>query len=192
MAKPILFVVRSAAGFLSAVFLFASFDCIAQAQQKIQKHITTVAPSGLPLPRFVSLKSNRINARVGPDQNKYAIAWTYRRQGLPVEIVQEYDNWRRIRDSDGEQGWVNQALLSGRRTAIITPWQKDKKQLQDMHKQPSANSALAARVEPGVIGNIRQCNGEWCELAIGKNRGWLKQNKLWGVYLGEKINSTNW
>jgi len=187
MAVRISFVVRSAASILSAMFLFSSFGSTAHSQQKVQQQ-TVVGPSGLPLPRFVSLKSNKINVRVGPDQNKYAIAWSYRRQGLPVEIIQEYDNWRRIRDSDGEQGWINQALLSGKRTAMITPWQKDKKQLLDMYRQPAADSALVARAEPGVIGNIRQCDGEWCELEVGENRGWLKQDLLWGVYPGEKIN----
>ncbi|RCL00269.1 MAG: hypothetical protein JSC188_000990 [Candidatus Tokpelaia sp. JSC188] len=188
MAKRILFITRLAVCLLFNILVFVSFDSTSQARQEIQNQLNSVGlSSGLPLPRFVSLKSNETNVRVGPDQNKYAVAWTYRRQGLPVEIIQEYDNWRRICDSDGEQGWVNQALLSGKRTAIIVPWQKDKEPLQGIHKYPDINSILTARAEPNVIGNIQRCNGEWCELEIGKNHGWLKQSQLWGVYPGEKI-----
>src|ERR1700751_5997914 len=82
-------------------------------------------PSGLPLPRFVTLKSKRVNLRVGPS-NDYAVAWLYLKAGLPVEIIQEYDNWRQIRDSDGTEGWVSQALLSGNRAAIAAPWMRGK------------------------------------------------------------------
>src|SRR5690606_37820396 len=78
---------------------------------------TAVGPSGLPLPRFASLKSGRVNLRIGPGL-KYPVEWLYLKSGVPMEIIQEYDNWRRVRDSEGAEGWVNQSLLSGRRTAI--------------------------------------------------------------------------
>ena len=83
----------------------------------------TLGPSGLPLPRFVSLKSGRVNSRVGPGAN-YSVDWMYLKPGLPMEIIQEFDNWRRVRDADGSEGWINQSLLSGRRTGIAAPWQK--------------------------------------------------------------------
>lgn len=187
MTLQILFVFKSAARILSVVLLFGSFACAGQLEAKTPGEKIGTGPSGFPLPRFVSLKSNRVNVRVGPDQNKYAIAWSYRRQGLPVEIVQEYDNWRRVRDSDGDLGWVNQALLSGRRTVIVTPWQKDKTRLQPMRRKPAEDSDIVAEVEPGVIGRICACDGKWCELEMGNNRGWLKQDQLWGVYPEEKI-----
>src|SRR5690348_10149454 len=84
---------------------------------------TLLGPSGLPLPRFVSLKSGRVNSRIGPGVN-YAIDWMYLKPGLPMEILQEFDNWRKVRDSDGAEGWINQSLLSGKRTGIAAPWQK--------------------------------------------------------------------
>ena len=84
-----------------------------------------VGASGLPLPRFVSLKSGRVNARIGPGIN-YAVSWLYSRPGLPMEIIQEYDNWRKVRDLDGAEGWINQSLLTGKRTAIAAPWQRGK------------------------------------------------------------------
>jgi len=79
--------------------------------------LVKLGPSGLPLPRFVSLKSGTVNVRKGPDQNLYPVSWIYKKRGLPVEIFAESDNWRRIRDSHGNIGWVNQSLLSGKRTA---------------------------------------------------------------------------
>ncbi|MFT4320355.1 SH3 domain-containing protein [Bartonella bacilliformis] len=145
-----------------------------------------VGPSGLPLPRFVSIKPARVNVRVGPGSN-YAIVFTYQKKGLPIEIIQEYDQWRKIRDAEGDEGWVYQSLLSGKRTAITIPWQKDKTKRLMLRKTPTDNAPLVAEVEPNIIGNIRQCNGHWCELSIGKARGWLHQTQLWGIYPGEKI-----
>ena len=84
-----------------------------------------VGPSGLPLPRFVSLKSGRVNSRIGPGVN-YPVDWLYLKSGLPMEITQEFDTWRRVRDSDGSEGWINQSLLSGKRTGIAAPWQRGK------------------------------------------------------------------
>lgn len=151
-----------------------------------QEATENLGPSGLPLPRFVSIKPARVNVRVGPGRN-YSVVYAYQKQGLPVEITQEYDQWRKIRDSDGDEGWVYQSLLSGRRTAMIAPWQKDKTKLTALRRQPNDNAALAAEIEPGVIGSIRQCDGNWCELDIGRARGWVNQNQLWGAYPGEKI-----
>jgi len=145
----------------------------------------TAGPSGLPLPRFVTLKANRVNMRIGPDQNKYPVIWSYRQQGLPVEIVQEYDNWRRIRDSSGTTGWVNAALLSGKRAVIIAPQQKDG--LLPLYAAAGTANAVTIRAEPGVIGAIRRCDGEWCELEIAKYRGYIQEDKLWGVYRREVI-----
>lgn len=141
--------------------------------------------SGLPVPRFVSLKPARVNLRIGPGRD-YPVSWLFMRSGLPVEIIQEYDNWRRIRDSDGTEGWVYQSLLSGKRTAIITPWaKKTEGTMIIMHKDGSEDSRIVAHVEPGVIGNVRQCNKKWCRLEINGVRGWLKQSDLWGVYPDE-------
>lgn len=109
---------------VAALFLISAFG--AQAQEAVDLQQTSSVsrgPSGLPLPRFVSLKSAKVNSRTGPGVN-YAIEWLYLKAGLPVEILQEYDNWRRIRDSEGSEGWINQTLLSGKRTAIVAPWQK--------------------------------------------------------------------
>ncbi|MBU0584560.1 MAG: hypothetical protein KKB66_19450 [Alphaproteobacteria bacterium] len=143
-------------------------------------------PSGLPLPRFVSLKSGRVNARIGPGVN-YPVEWLYLKPGLPMEIIQEYDNWRRVRDADGAEGWVNQSLLSGRRTAITAPWQKGKDARINLLADPDPSSATRAMIEPGVIGTIRACNGDWCEMTFDGHTGWISQSLVWGAYPGEQV-----
>ena len=169
------------------VFSTLSLSAVSCAQEETaQETPANVGPSGLPLPRFVSIKPARVNVRVGPGRN-YTVVFSYQKQGLPVEITQEYDQWRKIRDSDGDEGWVYQSLLSGHRTAMITPWQKDKSKLAPMRQEPSENAPLAAELEPGVIGTIHKCDGKWCELNINHTRGYVAQDQLWGAYPGEKV-----
>lgn len=143
-------------------------------------------PSGLPLPRFVSLKSAKVNARTGPGVN-YSVEWLYMKAGLPVEILQEFDNWRRIRDSEGSEGWVNQTLLSGRRAAIVAPWQAGKTDHINLLASPDGKAAPVAYIQPGVVGSIKTCNGKWCEVSFDGHKGWMTQSALWGAYPGEQF-----
>lgn len=157
----------------------------APSGEKIAKSSANLGPSGLPIPRFVSLKPARVNIRVGPGRD-YAVSWLYTRSGLPVEIIQEYDNWRRIRDVDGTEGWVYQSLLAGKRTGIIAPWERGKSEnLIDLHSSGSDTSRVVARAEAGVIGTIRECTGQWCEVETQGTRGWIKQALIWGAYPDE-------
>ena len=140
--------------------------------------------SGLPLPRFVSLKADRVNVRGGPDKD-HDVAWIYTRAGWPVEITAEFENWRRIRDSDGSEGWVYHSLLSGKRTAAVQL--KTKTELAPLHSEPDAQSPVTAQLQSGVVGSIKRCTGAWCRLAGNGFDGWIEQNRLWGVYPDEKI-----
>jgi SH3-like domain-containing protein len=144
----------------------------------------SLAPSGLPLPRFVSLKAERVNVRRGPSSD-HDVAWVFQRKGLPVEIVAEFENWRRIRDSDGAEGWVYQSMLSGRRTALVAPWRKD--DVIPLYSGPKTSDGLVAKVKPGVVGTVEKCTGEWCDITAGGYDGWVEQPMLWGVYPGEEI-----
>jgi SH3-like domain-containing protein len=146
----------------------------------------TKGASGLPLPRFVSLKSKRVNIRVGPSTD-YAVSWMFLKEGLPMEIIQEYENWRRVRDADGTEGWVNQALLSGDRTAIAAPWMRGKGNdvFVVMRREPQASAHTLAKLEPGVIIRIKECNGNWCRAEAGSVEGWVNQGEIWGAYPGE-------
>lgn len=133
------------------------------------------APEKLPLPRFASLRSNKVNSHVGPGNN-YPIEWTYVRQGLPVEITAEFDTWRQIRDSQGTQVWVHKSLLSGRRNAVIQ--EKRRKLL----KAPEKDAPVVAYVEPGVIGKLIECKKNWCYIQAKGYGGWLSRKFIWGVY----------
>lgn len=144
-----------------------------------------VGPSGLPLPRFVSLKSNRVNVRKGPSL-EHPVAWEFKRVGLPVEVVNEFEHWRRVRDSEGAEGWVFHALLSGRRTALVMPWAEEGETVA-LYSGPSRSSAVIAQLEPGVLGSLLSCDGTWCNLSLDSVSGWIEQVKLWGVYENETI-----
>lgn len=138
----------------------------------------------LPLPRFASLKTDRVNLREGPSKD-HATKWVYQRAGLPVEITAEFEIWRRVRDSEGVEGWVLHSLLSGRRTALVTPTKKG--EVSKLFVRPSEGSDLAATLQSGVIVNIRKCDGSWCLVDGDGFKGYIQQIKLWGAYPNEKI-----
>jgi SH3-like domain-containing protein len=138
----------------------------------------------LPLPRFASLKTDRVNLREGPSKD-HATKWVYERAGLPVEITAEFEIWRRVRDSEGVDGWVLHSLLSGRRTALVTPNKKG--ETSKLYARASTSADLAATLQSGVIVNLRNCDGAWCLVEGDGFKGYIEQEKLWGVYPDEKI-----
>jgi SH3-like domain-containing protein len=140
--------------------------------------------TGLPIPRFVSLKASEVNSRVGPGPD-YQIAWVFKRAGLPVEILAEFENWRQVRDSEGVTGWVAAALLSARRTAVVAPWVKERTVFTLTSSR--SGSSEVAKIEPGAIVDIVYCDGEACEVYAGEQKGWVPQKNLWGVYPGETV-----
>ena len=144
----------------------------------------TLGKSGLPIPRFVSLKAGRVNVRVGPGED-YKVSWVFTKPALPVEVIQEFDTWRRIRDSDGSVGWVFHSLLSGKRTAVVAPWAKGEP--RPIHSAASADSAVTAYLQPGVMAAIDRCSSGWCRLSGDNFSGWIEQDQLWGVYPDEEI-----
>jgi SH3-like domain-containing protein len=142
--------------------------------------------SGLPVPRFVSLKTDKVNVRSGPAKD-HDVAWVYSRSALPVEVIAESDNWRRIRDWEGAEGWVWHSLLSGRRTALVAPQSKGKDVLLPLHSKPDEKSGVSAQLEGGVLGSVKRCASGWCRIAGDGFDGWIEQNRLFGVYPGEKV-----
>lgn len=145
--------------------------------------------SGKPVPRFVSLKASRVNLRKGPGTD-YPTAWVFRRAGLPVEIIREFEVWRQVRDADGTTGWVIRTLLSGRRTVQISPWEvkADSARPQvPILAGPSQGSRQLVIVESGVIADLYHCDGQWCRVAVEDYKGYIQQKKLWGVYEGETV-----
>jgi SH3-like domain-containing protein len=169
---------RALTALIGAALLFAG-AASARAQQ-------AVGPvTGLPLPRYVSLKSDHVNLREGPSKD-HATKWIYQRAGLPVEVTAEFDTWRRIRDSEGAEGWVFHSLLSGKRTALVAPWKKDVPPFP-LRAEPEKDARPVAKLEPGVIVSVKSCDGKWCRVKIDGYDGYMVQTELWGVYPGEKI-----
>jgi SH3-like domain-containing protein len=168
---------RISCGILAYIALISA----GSAEESARK---TGTVSGLPIPRFVSLKASEVNSRVGPGP-EYQIAWIFKRAGLPVEVLAEFESWRQVRDSDGGTGWVAAALLSARRTAVVAPWVKDRTVFALTASR--GRSAEVARIEPGAIVDIMQCDGEACEVYAGSEKGWVAQKNLWGVYPGETV-----
>src|SRR3954471_3829911 len=141
--------------------------------------------SGLPVPRFVSLKSDKVNVRAGPTKD-HDVAWIYNRAALPVEVTAEFENWRRIRDWEGAEGWVYHSLLSGKRTALVAP-SKNKDELLALRYKPDAASAVTAQLQHGVLATVKKCSSGWCRLTGDGFEGWIEEGRLWGVYPGEKV-----
>lgn len=138
--------------------------------------------TGLPLPRFVSLRSDQVNLRSGPGE-RYPVEWVYARRHLPVEVVAEFDTWRKIRDWAGSEGWVHQSLLSGQRTAQVID------QTRALRAAADDRAAIVALVEPGVIGRLSQCPRDlgYCRVDLGSLRGWLRRDEIWGIYEAETL-----
>ncbi|MGH6768399.1 MAG: SH3 domain-containing protein [Xanthobacteraceae bacterium] len=146
--------------------------------------LATGSSSGLPVPRYVSLKPDKVNVRAGPTR-RHDVTWQYTRSGLPVEITAESDNWRRIRDWEGSEGWVYHSLLSGRRTALVIA--KIKTDLIPLHSTADAESRVVAQLQLGVVGSVKRCDGKWCHFVGPGFDGWIVQERLWGVYPDEKV-----
>jgi len=138
--------------------------------------------SGLPLPRFVSLRADQVNLRTGPGV-QYPIDWVYQRQRLPVEIIAEYRTWRKIRDWQSTPGWVHQSMLSGKRTAIVIG------KTRTLRAEASAKSKAVARVDAGAIADVIECpaSGGWCRLEANGIKGWLRKVEFWGAYRDEVV-----
>jgi SH3-like domain-containing protein len=130
--------------------------------------------TGLPLPRFVSLGADEVNLRFGPGEG-YPIAWILTREGLPVEIVQEFDTWRKVRLHDGDLGWIHASLLSSQRTVIVAD------EVRALRQTADREARIVLRAEPGVIGQLIDCDASWCRVEIEGRRGWLQRAELWGV-----------
>ena len=139
--------------------------------------------TGFKIPRFVSLKSNDVNLRIGPSTN-YPIIINYIQKNFPVEIIKEHDVWRQVKDIEGNIGWIHAPLLKGDRYGIIF----SKNDSASIFNYPNG-------IKIGKIGNknivkIEKCLEKWCLISLKKNKGWLIKNDLWGIYSSEiyKIN----
>jgi SH3-like domain-containing protein len=136
----------------------------------------------LPIPRFVSLRTDPVNLRAGPGP-RYPIDWVYVRRHLPVEVLAEFDTWRRIRDPEGAEGWVHQSMLSGQRTAVIVNGPST------LRRDVNDQAPLVANLESGVVVNVQRCPVDlgFCRVQVRGLQGWLKREHLWGIYPNEAV-----
>lgn len=138
------------------------------------------ALSGLPTPRFVSLKPSKAFVRAGPG-DQYPVQWVYVRRGLPMEVLKEYCIWRQIRDGSGQVGWINKSLLQSDRLAIVT------RGVRTLYARPDLASPPVYRIEAGALVGLTLCEGDWCRVARGGKGGYILRDQLWGTYPGERI-----
>lgn len=160
------------AGLLLGLLLFP-LDVFAQG---------TESQSGLPVPRFASLKTEKVNVRGGPSRG-HEVTFIFTRAGLPVEITAEAENWRRIRDAEGSEGWVFHSLLSGRRTVLVAP--SNRSDTFPLYDRANAESRVVAKLQSNVLASARNCDGKWCRISGPGFDGFIEQQRLWGVYPDE-------
>lgn len=135
-----------------------------------------------PVPRFVSLDADEVYVRTGPGK-QYPIDWVFQKKGLPVEIILEYEHWRKIKDHEGGEGWVYGPLLSGKRTGLV----KGEENVS-LHQKPRLDSAVKAYIEPLAVLKLEKCEVMWCQAEAGEYKGWIPKAYIWGVYENEKFN----
>jgi SH3-like domain-containing protein len=138
------------------------------------------AVTNLPLPRFVTLKTNEGNARRGPGLT-HRIDWVFTRAGMPLRVTAEFENWRRIEDQEGVGGWVHYTLLSGARSALVTA------PMADFRDDPDDAARVAFQAEMGVVGRLLECSADWCRMSVDGTRGWVRKAALWGVTPDETV-----
>jgi SH3-like domain-containing protein len=161
---------------LSLILIILLYPFAVFAQTPRVGEVTT-----LPIPRFVSLRGDTVYARSGPG-TRYPVKWVYNRKNLPVEITREFDTWRKIRDVDGEEGWIHQSLLSGKRFAILTS-----ETATPLYRDSNDQSRVMALIEPRALMAVDACQSTWCSLSKSGYSGWIPVDVLWGVYESEQI-----
>lgn len=145
-------------------------------------HISMAVPKSLPVPRFVTIKFNEVNVRVGPDKN-FPVTWVFVRAKEPVEIVAEHEQWRKILDIEGEGGWVHSNALSGKRSIIIN----SKQEVHLFSTSDDADHQIIAHLKPSLRCELLKCKKELCKITCKGTSdkaitGWASRKHLWGVY----------
>jgi SH3-like domain-containing protein len=155
-------------------------DGVAPRGPAARTAVRRLGPSGLPLPRFVALRAKRVNLRTGPGI-RYPIDWVYSLPGLPVEVIDEFETWRRIRDWQGSVGWVHQSMLTGARGALVVG------ERRKLRRGPKPSAPGVAWLESGVIARLKDCTSGWCELEVDGHEGWLRAEAIYGLHAGEAL-----
>jgi SH3-like domain-containing protein len=137
--------------------------------------------TGLPLPRFVSLRKDQVNVRTGPGI-RYPVEWVFIYKNMPVEIMAEFKAWRKVRDWKGTTGWVHRSMLSGKYRWIII-----RSKSTTLRREATPEAPVIARLKNKVVGRLKRCRGPWCEVTVNGIQGWTKRTDIWGVYPKEGL-----
>jgi len=164
----------------------ANEPSVAQSHAALTPSTATKVPppivaTGLPVPRWVTVKAARVNVRRGPELD-HEILWTYVKPGTPIEIIAEYNSWRRIRDANGAVGWVKAAMLDGRRNVLVTGVVN-----APLLSAPMPDAETLAFAAPGLVAQLVACDGDWCEVSTRGYDGYVARDRLWGVYPHEHL-----
>ena len=173
--------------FMAAVLmmtgLFGSFapEGAIISSAKAQETKLVVQGSGLPVPRFVSLKSDEVNMRVGPGR-EYPLSWVYKQKHLPVKVIAEFDIWRKVIDHEGTTGWVHGQLVTLKRYALI------QSRLTKLYRKADFDSPVVAVADKGVLVELQLCEPQWCRVATDELRAFVRREDIWGVLDTETLN----
>jgi SH3-like domain-containing protein len=163
---------------LSAFSVLVAAMLLSQPLQAADKHPNGPPPP--PLPPFESLRWDKVNLRAGPG-DQYPIRWVLTRKGMPVEVLDRYDVWRKIRDWQGSVGWVHERMLMGNRTVMVTGRE------HTIRAEPRATARPVAHAEPGVVGRLLSCRGDWCRIDAQGFKGWVERRDIFGVTANETV-----
>jgi SH3-like domain-containing protein len=139
---------------------------------------------------FASIKSAEVNVRRGPN-TRYPIEWVFKKKGEPVEVIAQFEHWYRIKDFNGEEGWIKTAMITKKRRAVIAINSQNKK-IKDtlyapIYVEPNNNSPIIAKIEHSKRVDLSKCNKQWCEIKLANLSGWVEKQNLWGVYGNEEF-----
>ena len=137
--------------------------------------------TGLEIPRYVSLKSNDVNIRVGPSIN-YPIEIKYIVKNYPLKVIEEYEDWRKVEDFKKNIGWIHKSLISGTRTGIVLS--EDNKNIELLN---TLDGNIIGEIGKGNIIYLEKCKIDWCFISSGNFKGWMDKKHIWGVKQNEII-----
>tara|TARA_A100001015_G_scaffold287279_1_gene356865 strand:- start:303 stop:842 length:540 start_codon:yes stop_codon:yes gene_type:complete len=161
--------------FLLYVIFFFAFNFIFCSKLTHSEIKNSINGSGLKIPRVVSLKKTLTFMRTGPGK-EFPIKFELNQKGYPVEIIAEFNNWRKVKTKNNLSGWIHTQLLSSFKTGLVitnTP----------LKRRPSNSSVTLAKLLPDLLINVKKCKLEWCNIEVFKNKkfvGWVRKNKIWG------------
>lgn len=133
-------------------------------------------PSGLPVPRWVSLKFDTVNARSAPGDDS-RLLFVYHAKGLPVQVVAETQEWRRICDPEKGLAWVHRRTTDGKRAVMrLQP------QPLALHSNANPNARVTAYLASRALAELDRCDKDgWCKLKSGHTSGWAPVSEVWGT-----------